>query len=127
MLGRGGSVLLIAGGVGALVVAGLMPCPMATVLRVPCPGCGLTRATMCLLHGDLSGMLRFHPLTPLILLFLAGYFGLNAAGYVARGRWGWVDERMGRATNGVVWLFVALTLGVWLARFAGCFGGPVPV
>jgi len=120
-------VALIGGGAGALVFAGLLPCPMALVLRVPCPGCGMTRATLCMLRGDLGGMVRFHPLAPLVLLFLGGYLGVNALGYVVRGRWGWVDERMGRGSNAAVWGFLALTLGVWLARFAGLLGGPVPV
>jgi Protein of unknown function (DUF2752) len=43
----------------------------------PCPFCGMTRALACLLKGDLTLALTFHPLSPLALtallvLFLGG-------------------------------------------------------
>src|SRR5262245_61978873 len=43
----------------------------------PCPFCGLTRALACLLKGNLTLALNFHPLSPLALtalmiLFLGG-------------------------------------------------------
>lgn len=39
----------------------------------PCPFCGMTRALVCLLKGDVALALSFHPLSPLALtvLFLA--------------------------------------------------------
>jgi Protein of unknown function (DUF2752) len=43
----------------------------------PCPFCGLTRALACLLKGDLTLALSFHPLSPLaltalLIMFLEG-------------------------------------------------------
>jgi hypothetical protein len=42
-------------------------CPFFRVTGVPCPGCGLSRATMLLLKGDLSGSIRFHAFAPIFL------------------------------------------------------------
>lgn len=126
-LGRLSLLLAAALPAAALIFLGLLPCPVAFALRIPCPGCGMTRATLALLRGDLAGMFRLHPLAPLVLLFLGGYLGGNALGFVLRGRWGWVDERLGRRSNALLWAFVALVLGVWILRFAGLLGGPVPV
>src|SRR4030095_5262987 len=36
----------------------------------PCPFCGMTRALACLLKGDLTLALTFHPLSPLALTAL---------------------------------------------------------
>jgi len=84
------------------------------------------------LHGDLAGALRFHPLVlvlaPLFSLALGKAFvdyvrGPSAA--PARSHVpAWWTGRPGYALAGG--LFV-LVLGVWALRFAGYFGGPVPV
>jgi hypothetical protein len=42
-------------------------CPVFRLTGIPCPGCGLSRATMLLLKGDLSGSLRFHAFAPVFL------------------------------------------------------------
>jgi hypothetical protein len=42
-------------------------CPVFRLTGIPCPGCGLSRATMLLLKGELSGSLRFHAFAPVFL------------------------------------------------------------
>jgi hypothetical protein len=42
-------------------------CPFFRITGIPCPGCGLSRATMLLLKGDLAGSLRFHVFAPILL------------------------------------------------------------
>jgi hypothetical protein len=37
---------------------------------IPCPGCGLTRATAALFRGDLPASLRTHAYAPVIVLAL---------------------------------------------------------
>ncbi|MBI5352840.1 MAG: DUF2752 domain-containing protein [Chloroflexi bacterium] len=60
-------------GVGALhlglSLAGLpaWSCPILAATGVPCPGCGLTRATMQLIHGDFSSSFRTHAFAPIFL------------------------------------------------------------
>jgi len=111
---------------GAIVKLDLPVCPLALVAGIPCPGCGLTRATLSLLHGDLQAALRFHPLVLLLTpLFSFAMFEV-ARRYVVNdaSRTSWLHTR---AFDGLAWALLALVLGVWLARFAGAFGGPAPV
>jgi hypothetical protein len=95
--------------------------------RHPCPGCGLTRATLALLGGDLHEALHFHPLSPLIVPLVAAAFAYNAVSYVREGRWSATEGARGRWITAGSLVLGALLLGVWIARFLGAFGGPVAV
>lgn len=124
MLGSGLALVAVA------MSQGFPLCPMAGSLGIPCPGCGLTRATLALLHGDVRAALHFHPLvwllTPLFVTFVA-----SALWQLLR------DPATPRpppriAPNGALLsaaavLLLVVTLGVWLLRFAGYFGGPAAV
>ena len=104
-------------------------CPMAGVLGVPCPGCGLTRATLALLHGDVRGALQLHPLVLVIAPIFAWAVTSAAIAYVrgprpSRNLEPWLASRIASA---LAFGLLALTLGVWGARFLGYFGGPAPV
>jgi uncharacterized protein YjeT (DUF2065 family) len=46
-------------------------CPFFKLTGVPCPGCGLTRACMLLLRGDLRDSIRFHAFAPLFLVLIS--------------------------------------------------------
>ena len=48
-------------------------CPFHTLTGVPCPGCGLTRAVVCLCHGRFSESLAYHPLALAVLGVAAAY------------------------------------------------------
>ena len=121
--------MLALGGFATLILLAQLPfCPMAGVLGIPCPGCGLTRATLALMHGDVRGALRLHPLVFVLTPLFAWTVMAAAIGYVRGPRAGqpnlWLSSRT------VTWLGSALliaTLGVWGLRFCGYFGGPVPV
>jgi hypothetical protein len=104
-------------------------CPSALLFGVPCPGCGLTRATVAMLHGDFTAALHLHPLAPVLVPLFGGALFLVLFDYVRgperpRATPAWWTSRA--ATIAFSGLLVAL-LGVWVARFAGYFGGPVPV
>ena len=113
--------------VGGLITFGLLPCPTALLLHVPCPGCGMTRATLALVHGDLHESLRFHPLALLVLPALATVFGVNTLVYVRTGVWGFVERQMGRSVTVLAAVMLVLVFAVWFSRFFGAFGGPVSV
>lgn len=115
----------------ALAVAAEFPlCPMASTFGIPCPGCGLTRATLALARGQLHEALHLHPLVWLLTpLFVGAMTGValdlvrDAERPPQRPLWRWSS----RATTVAGCVVFVLTLSVWLARFAGYFGGPVPV
>ena len=123
-------VALLLGAFALAVHSDFPLCPLASSLGIPCPGCGLTRATLALFHGDLRGALRLHPLVWLLTPLFVGFVGTATLDLI-RGparrerpaRIDWTSRGMGIAAT----TLLALTLSVWLARFAGYFGGPAPV
>lgn len=118
--------------VGLAVASGFPLCPTAGMFGIPCPGCGLTRAVLAAVQGNFSGAFHYHP-----LFFVLGpiYFGALAAAVLALLQGPHAVRRAPNArrrigdrtvTAGALVLFVAM-IGVWGLRFAGWFGGPVPV
>ena len=52
----------------------LRECPFRSLTGLPCPGCGLTRSCLCLLHGDLGQSVAFHAFGPLLMVIgLTGF------------------------------------------------------
>jgi hypothetical protein len=49
--------------------SGGISCPLYATTSVPCPLCGMSRATMSLGAGDLGGAFGAHPVFPLVLAF----------------------------------------------------------
>lgn len=108
--------------VGASLL-GLPACPTAAIFRVPCPGCGLTRATLALAHGDIVAATAFNPVAFIVCPLFVGAFAYAAYRYVRRGSVGadsWGAGPMLVVTMGVL-------TAIWIARWFGFFGGPVPV
>ena len=63
-------------------------CPFHLLTGLDCPGCGLTRATHALLHGNLSAAVGYNALIPLYLALLlpmasGQVIGLTAGRYPA--------------------------------------------
>jgi hypothetical protein len=112
----------------ALLYVGAVPCVFARVLHLPCPACGSTRAVLALVHGDLDAVLRMNPLGPVAAVLL-GFFALQAlASVLRRGDFQAVGEgRLGAIAKRALAAVVVLEIVLWIARFFGAFGGPVPV
>jgi hypothetical protein len=115
---------------GLLLASEVPLCPTALFFGIPCPGCGLTRATLALLRGDVREALALHPLVPILSPLFLGALAKVLFDFV-RG------PRPSATSTASFWtrpigtivasiLLIAL-VGVWLARFAGHLGGPVPV
>ena len=125
---RAVTALSLTAGALSLLWLGAPVCPTALFFGVPCPGCGLTRAAFALLSGDVKAALHFHPLAPLLVPLFVGAMVKATIDYVrgprsSRGPSFWTRPAGVRIA---VLLFV-LVVGVWALRFAGYFGGPVPV
>lgn len=114
--------------IALVVLVGPFPtCFFKLAVGAPCPGCGLTRATLAMLQLDWAGVLRFHPLAPLVSPLL-GWLLLRPAlvrsGLVS-------EERFRLSPRATGWLAVGVILALWgvyVARLAGALGGhPDPV
>lgn len=113
----------------ALVLATVgLPCLFARFTGMPCPSCGSTRAMRALLAGDLHQVLHYNPLGPVIAVILGGL-----ALSTLRSVWLFGDFReAGEGRHGKVLKYAAYGVAaaavlVWVARFFGFLGGPVPV
>ncbi len=97
---------------------------MRTILGIPCPGCGMTRAARFALHGDFGAATRMHPLWLVVMPACAALAIAEGVGFARHGRWGIGIESAWTKRIGAI--VVAALVVVWLARFFGAFGGPVP-
>lgn len=119
-------VLVVAALTGA-VAAGIPLCPVAIVAHQPCPGCGLTRATLAMLHGHVAEASHLHPLVFIVTPVIGVAFAYNALAYLRRGQW-FASESLRNKWITRAWLVLGVAMvTVWIARFFGAFGGPVPV
>ena len=50
-------------------LTGPVMCPVALVLGLPCPGCGITRAFGCATHGEFRRAFEFHSIWPVLLAY----------------------------------------------------------
>ncbi|RYU86148.1 DUF2752 domain-containing protein [Mucilaginibacter terrigena] len=49
----------------------LIPCPFKQLTGLDCPGCGLQRSVIALLHGDIYQSFKYHPATILLIFCVA--------------------------------------------------------
>jgi hypothetical protein len=126
-LGRAVRLCAVAGALGGAIALGIPLCPVAILTRHPCPGCGLTRATLALLHGHVHEAAHLHPLVFVVTPVIAVAFTYNALCYVRRGEWFASERFRGRLVTGAWITLGAAMMLLWIARFFGAFGGPVPV
>jgi hypothetical protein len=95
-------------------------CPFAALAGVPCPGCGLGRATLALLRGDVHSALDLHPL----VLVAVPAMLVAATAQVVRVN---VSHRVRSLLATSAGVLVVALFVVWGVRFTGGLGGPVPV
>ncbi|MBQ9116071.1 MAG: DUF2752 domain-containing protein [Clostridia bacterium] len=86
-------------------------CLLLGMTGIPCPGCGLTRATLSALRGDLSTALAYHPLfaVPYILIAL-GLISIPL-------------KKHRRLILFAVLLLAAAMIVCWIVRLAGGWNG----
>ena len=93
------------------------PCPVWHLLGVPCPTCGVSRASAALLPGNLGRAMQLHAFAPVLLLALvlvacASILPARIAAALSRR-----VEAIERST-GVSLLIVIALLMYWIARLA---------
>ncbi len=123
---RGLFVLAIVGGCAGLVGAHVPLCPVAIATGHPCPGCGLTRATLLIARGDLGQAVHLQPFAFVVSPLLLGALALAAWTYVTTGR-ARLPLGVGRPLERLAPIIAVLMVALWIARFFGVWGGPVPV
>lgn len=96
-----------------LAVILMSKCPLYYVCGIPCPTCGMTRAYAALLHGDLLGAFKMHPLWWTVPL---------TAGVVIFRR-----KRFGRAFWSGFTLLIALFIGTYIVRMILMFPHTAPM
>src|SRR5262249_8369977 len=111
----------------AILLAPIEICPFALLFHAPCPGCGLTRAAVAMVHGNMREALRLHPLSFVLVPLALGILTNQLVRYIVAN-----DFWSARARTWVLWEIGALALlvaliGVWVARFFGYLGGPVSI
>ena len=113
---------------GTLLWAKAVPCAFATLTHRPCPGCGSTRSVLALAHGDLEGVLRTNPFGPFMAAVLGVLVYQAITSMLFDGDFRRVaGGRSGKVLTRIVVVIVGLQTVLWIARFCGAFGGPVPV
>ena len=119
-------LVLAAASVWGLFVSGLPLCPTAAVAGLPCPACGMTRASLATLRGDVATAFALHPLVFVALPVLAFVGVLAGKRYVVHGRFD-LPTVLGRRLGPLFVVIYVAMVALWAARFFGAFGGPVPV
>lgn len=116
----------LGGGVVALIASGAVPCQFARVTGCPCPGCGLTRATLAILRGDLAAAFAMQPfafvVSPLLAIAAIALASVWVTGEPLRG-----GARLGVWLGALVGVLAVSMIAFWAARFFGFWGGPAPV
>lgn len=126
--GRAALFALALAAVAFLLGAGQVPCGFARIFHLPCPGCGSTRAMLALASGDLGGFVRYNPLAPFMTALVVALALQAMASVVETGTFRRVgDGAIGSLVSRGVLVVAALEVILWLARFGGFLGGPVPV
>ena len=90
-------------------------CPMPLTTGIPCPGCGITRATAHATHGEFAEAFRYHALWP----FAWAYFAMlwiyklleTSRGTPPR----WPSERIAHGAIAVMAVFWAVRLVAFFA------------
>jgi hypothetical protein len=101
----------------------LWKCPILMATGIPCPGCGLTRAILELLHGNLGSSLQTHLFAPLFVLVIGLFFAV----LIFPGKPGKTLVSMIRSLEthtGITSILLVLFMLYWVIRIVGLIPFP---
>ena len=108
------SLLLCAAAAACILLFGGGLCVFRLVTGIPCPGCGMTRAVLALLCGDVPAALAYHPLVftlPLVFYLLLRNIFPRLFPWSG-------DRRYQRAETALCIVLTVLFLAVYAVRLA---------
>ena len=100
------------------------PCPVRSLLGIPCPGCGLTHASVAFVRGEWGESLAAHAFAPVLVFALAALAVAALLPRRQREAFAALAERVERRTRASAFVMAALLL-YWSARLLflpGAFG-----
>jgi hypothetical protein len=126
---RRAALVAVVWGITVLPAAvGWQRCAIATVFHEPCPGCGMTRAVRLMAAGHVGASLRMHPLALPVLAMVGLFLVSSVWTTLTLGTPLAVHKgKLGRAALAGLVVVYAAALLLWVLRWFGMFGGPVPV
>jgi hypothetical protein len=91
-------------------------CPVYTTVDIPCPGCGLSTATISLIRGNWQSALSIHAFAPLLVLAIASMAILS---FLPRRFYRLAINRLAalESKNGLTGLLLSGFIGYWGLRF----------
>jgi hypothetical protein len=104
----------------SFVTSGPSLCPFKVMTGLPCPGCGMTRSVVTLLHGDLRTSLYFHPLGVVMVAICAalvvadGWIWWHEAHTTTQPSASWLLNRV--MVTPAPWVLVSALTIVWFVR-----------
>lgn len=105
-----------------------VPCVFAWFLATPCPACGSGRSVRALLRGDLHDVFRFNPLgIPAAFVLLCAAGGAVFLTWQTGSPHALGTGRRGKQLASLALGIAGLEVLLWLLRFTGMLGAPVPV
>ncbi len=104
-------------------------CPVRTLTHHPCPTCGLTSAARAMTSCDFALATKLQPLALVAIPFVAMLVAVELGAFAFTGRFGfWSGKTKTKSAVRIAGLAMCAALfTVWIARFFGAFGGPLPV
>jgi hypothetical protein len=124
---RFGIAIIVAVPLLAALASEFPLCPSAGVFGVPCPGCGLTRATLAALKGDFAAAFQLHPLVFVIAPVYLAFVGHSLWRYLKGPAVQNAYRPPSRWLSAAALALLVAMMGVWGARFFDALGGPVEV
>lgn len=94
-------------------------CIFHNLTGLPCPFCGLTRATVCVMHGQPLEALSFHPLSVAVLVFMV-FMGIYSLAVILSGKDFPSRESISpRLAKAPAFILSAALLMSWIVRLTG--------